>query len=246
MTENAVLPDPDDDETVIVGADESTLIVRRTAVPDDLDESTISVRDTGAALPDDLDASTISVRDSGAGSADDLDESTVSVRDSGTAHSDDAADADDSTVIVAADSVDDSTVIVRESAAEAEPAVADEATVRLDRSGPPAVRSAMTPRPGRRRGELKPAPVPSGFGGVPLVAAGPGAVSTYEARTLAPPSPALVAPAVIPAPDRALDRPVSVRAQSRSIAFWTLGAAAASVVLIGGGVWWALRDLVGF
>lgn len=236
MTENAVLPDPDDDETVIVGADESTLIVRRTAVPDDLDESTVSVRDTDAPPPEDIDESTLSVRGVDAG---------------------DRSDIDDSTVIVSPVAPDDSTVIVREpdsAAAEEAPGVErssrsatiDEATVRLDRSGPPAVRPAMTPRPGRRRGELKPAPVPSGFGGVPLVAAGPGAVSTYEARTLAPPSPALVAPAVIPAPDRALDRRVSVHAESRSIAFWTLGAAAASVVLIGGGVWWALRDLVGF
>ncbi|HWL02134.1 MAG TPA: hypothetical protein VNQ52_07150 [Microbacteriaceae bacterium] len=227
MSENASTPVPDDDdETVIIGADESTVIVSR-------DATVIVPR--GATAPDDV------------GDAEGVDdEDTVSMSTDHGAPADE--DGDDDTVIVM-EEADDRPVAVP---------VDDEATVRVDRTGPDlptvrvdrgassGVRPSMVPQQRRRRGELRPAPVPSGFGGVPFVASGAGAVSSYRARTLVPPSAELAAPSASPTAERMLGGVASVRAQSRRASIWAIAAAAASVVVIAGGMLWAIKDLVGF
>ena len=244
-------PTPDSQETVLVSRaatppdDADTVIVSRPAIESD-DADTVIV--SRPAVESD-DADTVLVA---RGPAEPDDEDTVSVSTDAPADSVDRTtpDDDDDTVIVAGEA----DVVVTGAVA----AIDDEATIRVDRSASDhaaaatgrevssAIRPAMLPQRGRRRGELRPAPVPSGFGGVPLVAPGAGAVSSYRVRALVPPSAELAAPRGGAAPERALGGGVSVRRQSRRIAFWALTASAASVVLIAGGMLWAVKDLVGF
>jgi len=221
------------EETVLVPSDETVRVVREPAEPDDEDTLSMST-DRGASPPSAL----------------------PTTAGDGVDGVDDAEDHDDTVIIGDENAI---------AASAAEPAAAEASvggdaevtirversdsglpTVRVTRSASSAVRPAMVPQPARRRGELRPAPVPSGFGGVPLVASGAGAVSSYRARTLAPPSAALAAPSPASSPDRVLSGVASVRAQSRRVSRWTLTAAAASVVLIAGGMLWAIKDLVGF
>lgn len=235
MSENAIPAAPDDDETVIVDGDNdpTVLVSREETVLVSRDDTVII--DRASSEPDDEDTISMST---------DRQARVELVVD---ALLDPASD-DTDTVIVpvnepAADGLrpvdDDATVRVERS-------VSGTATVRISRVSSNAVRPAMTPRPGRRRGELRPAPVPSGFGGVPLVASGAGAVSSYRARTLTPPSPALAAPNPGTATGRVLPASTSVRAASRRTAIWALAASAASIVVIAGGMFWAVKDLVGF
>ena len=258
--QNAIPPTPeDDDDTVLVGrGDEETVIVSReetVIVPREetvivpREETVIVIR--GAAVPDDEDTISISTQrgsQSSAPSPAPASEAALVSSEVPAAPPDPHADGDDTVIVVeepvvpavgisAAD--DEVTVRVERSDSQLP-------TVRVTRTGSSQVRPAMVPQRGRRRGELRPAPVPSGFGGVPLVASGAGAVSSYRARTLAPPSAALSATSTTAPADRVLTGGASVRARSRRTAAWTLTAAAASVLVIAGGVLWAVKDLVGF
>jgi len=249
MSEHPSGPVPEaDDDTVVVGDDDPTILVSREeeTVPVSREETVMVSREETA--PDPGEETLLIPR---GGPAPD-DEDTVSMStDRGArsrAETDAAADPDVPAALDAAGGDDDDTVIVADDDAtiRVERSEPDLPTVRVTRSAASAVRPAMIPQRSRRRGELRPAPVPSGFGGVPLVASGPGAVSSYRARALVPPSAALAAPDPTAPPDRVLGGAASVRAQSRRVAIWTLAAAAASVVVIAGGMLWAIRDLVGF
>ena len=173
---------------------------------------------------------------------------------------------DDETVIVAKvrlagddEDDDEDTVSVPERRSEPAPVpvIDEEVTVRVERGSSElptvqvsrnisgAARRSMEPQQGRRRGELRPAPVPSGFGGMPFVASGAGVVSSYRARTLVPPSAQLSAPSSSPAPDRMLGSVLSVREQSKLASRWTIAAVALSIVAIVGAMLWVIKDLVG-
>ena len=121
----------------------------------------------------------------------------------------------------------------------------DSQTRRVDLAGSTPIRAFMDPPRRRRRGELRPAPVPSGFGGLPLVGSGAGAVSTYRVRHIALPV-ELAEPGPEPGPRRVVGGVESVARRSRRGALAAIGAAAASAVLLAGGVFWAVKLLVGF
>jgi len=258
--QNAIPPTPEDDddtvlvgrgddETVIVSREETVIVPREETVIVPREETVIVIR--GAAVPDDEDTISISTDRGSQSSA----RSPAPTSDAAPERSDaapvspEAQVDDDDTVIVGEEPVVPAVGI---SAADDEVTVRVERsdsqlpTVRVTRTGSSQVRPAMVPQRGRRRGELRPAPVPSGFGGVPLVASGAGAVSSYRARTLVPPSAALSATSTTAPADRVLTGSASVRARSRRTAAWTLTAAAASALVIAGGVLWAVKDLVGF
>lgn len=222
------------DETVIVPSEETVRVVREPAEPDDEDTLSMST-DRGASLPTALPPALPTTVGDGADHTEDHDD-TVIIGDENAVAGPVAQPA-----AAEASAGGDVEVTIR-----VERSDSGLPTVRVTRSASSAVRPAMVPQRARRRGELRPAPVPSGFGGVPLVASGAGAVSSYRARTLAPPSAALAAPSPASSPDRVLSGVASVRAQSRRVSRWTLTAAAASIVLIAGGMLWAIKDLVGF
>ncbi len=85
----------------------------------------------------------------------------------------------------------------------------------------------------RRRGELRPAPVPSGFGGIPVMASGAGAVTTYRARTVISEAPERSIPLVgSETPAREVNRALpSVTRRSRAAALVSLAAVACSCVV---------------
>lgn len=232
---DAPVDDPDDDATVIVateaqGDDESTVLVVR------VDDSTVmlaGVDDSTLIVAPDDDATVLVSTD---------DEDTVPPPPS-------AIPDDDDTVIVADD--DATRAIARRTAR-----VDDDPTVALARRGsaPPSepspavsalAKSVMEPPRARRRDELRPAPVPSGFGGRPLVAVGVGAVSTYRARPLAPPPVRPVAAGASTAPQRIAGGTVSVARRSRRASVAAIGVFAAACVLLGGGVVWSVANLIG-
>ena len=186
--QNAIPPTPeDDDDTVLVGrGDEETVIVSReetVIVPREetvivpREETVIVIR--GAAVPDDEDTISISTQrgsQSSAPSPAPASEAALVSSEVPAAPPDPHADGDDTVIVVeepvvpavgisAAD--DEVTVRVERSDSQLP-------TVRVTRTGSSQVRPAMVPQRGRRRGELRPAPVPSGFGGVSLVASGAG------------------------------------------------------------------------
>ncbi|MBO9578709.1 MAG: hypothetical protein J7480_08095 [Microbacteriaceae bacterium] len=119
-------------------------------------------------------------------------------------------------------------------------------TQQVRAAGTTPVRPVMTPPRKRRRGELRPAPVPSGFGGMPLVASGAGAVSTYRARALRPPPAYLGVFGGSRAAKRLPAGGVSVARRSRVLAFTALASAAAAALVLAAGVFWAVKDLAGF
>lgn len=160
-----------------------------------------------------------------------------------------SGDEDDTTIVEEAG--DDGTVIVGEAGDDSTVIVArddEDPTVIVGDTAPPPpragiVKPAMDRPPRRRRGELRPAPVPSGYGGIPIAATGAGAVSTYRARPLpAPPAPS----------DPSVSRPVrvvggvpSIERRSRRIAVGALTAFGASFVVAAAGIAWAVRTIVG-
>ena len=245
----------DDDATVIVGDDtgDTTTPVRRAnrARPDHVDEEATVVVPRGVPAPDDDDTASMST-DGVAPDVGPVVEVDVDVDD------------DDATVIVheaplvRAEVDDDKTVIVEAQVPETiavphpEPTVPVErgtsglATVRIDAASSAPVRPVMVPPRKRRRGELRPAPVPSGFGGMPFVGSGAGAVSTYRVRTIEPPPSRIAAASDAHAPNRIVGTSVSVERRSRTLSIATLLTVAASTVLLAGGVVWAVKDLVGF
>jgi len=66
----------------------------------------------------------------------------------------------------------------------------DEATRSLHRFGAPVAKPVMAPARKRRRGELHPAPVPSGYGERAVRVPGVGTVSSYRPRAIPVPPPA--------------------------------------------------------
>ena len=233
-------PMPDEEETV-VGAhpvldEESTVIVEREIGGDaELDESTLSmqpdddptvvVQRVAAVDPDD----TVSVSSEASGLDD---EATVIVDDDATVHAGPAAE---STILLAAAGP---TVAV-DGADSALP------TADLGGAGSSQVRASMAPPRKRRRGELQPAPVPSGFGGMPIVASGAGAVSSYRARTLLAP-PASTALSESSASHRLTGDVPSVERRSRRASFVAIAVVAGATLLLAGAVVWALSALIGF
>lgn len=170
-------------------------------------------------------------------------------------------DDDDDTVIIDAEPVAETAApvpdeVVLDGPSPDEVVLDGEATVRVDRSGSDTAtvrvarrvsslaRPTMAPQSPRERGELRPAPVPSGFGGMPLVASGPGAISSYHARSLVPPV-ELAAVAAPRMPERAFGAAESVREQSRRASVWTAGAVAFSIVAITAATLWLVKDLAG-
>lgn len=102
-------------------------------------------------------------------------------------------------------------------------------TVRV--SSPPVfarTKPAMSPPTKRSRGQLRPAPVPAGYGGRAVRASGAGAISTYRARAM--PAPPASPPARVEAPrvHRITEGAPSVSRQSRRYAGIVLGAFAVS------------------
>ena len=102
-------------------------------------------------------------------------------------------------------------------------------TVRV--SSPPVfarTKPAMSPPTKRSRGQLRPAPVPAGYGGRAVRASGAGAISTYRARAI--PAPPASPPVRVEAPrvHRITEGAPSVSRQSRRYAGIVLGAFAVS------------------
>lgn len=168
-----------------------------------------------------------------------------------------AADADDTVAVrratpAAPDEPDDTVALGSGRQDPTVPVVGAEPTVRLARgeskvptariAGSAPVRTAM--RPGRRRprGALRPAPVPSGFGGVPVVGQGPGAVSTYATRVLTAPPAAPTAS--VADPGRIIAPVPSVSLGSRRATLLTLGAVGVAVLLLAGAFAWSLATLL--
>ncbi len=241
--------DPDE-ETVIVGraaatdadaGEETVLVARKPPLPDE--DDTVSV--SGDPVDDEA---TVVVRH-------EADEQTVIVARDGD---DTVIVRDDESTVVVAKAAQDTTVAVRRRGDEStvasqrdEPTVkverdtSDMPTVQLDGAGSAAVRPVMTAPTKRRRGELRPAPVPSGFGGMPVVASGAGVVTSYRAREITPPPSYLTTPSESHAPERVLGGIPAVERRSRRMSILTIVTLAASTVLLAGGLIWAIKDLVG-
>jgi len=249
-------PPPDEDDTVSMsdegGDDEATVLVR-TETPDD---DTVIVDRAPFRAGEDDDPTVIVAR----GAAADDEDPTVIVPRAAP-----AVDADP-TVIVAErraaapvasddappdpeaedDGAGDSTVQVP----RAEPTVrverggSDLPTRQLGIAGSSPVKPVMAAPRKRRRSELRPAPVPSGFGGMPLVASGPGAVSSYRTRRIAPPPAQPGVPSGSHAPRRELGGVASVSRRSRLASILALGSSAAAFVLLAGALVWAVESLL--
>jgi len=263
-------PEPDDDDTVSVSTrssdDDPTVVVARGGegrVEADLDPTVVVDRDETVVVDRD---DTAPVDDEDTAPADDTVEvdraDTVVVDRDGTAAGG-RERADPDTVIVAEgsappDADPDATNVVprdasgvtvevprRDPTVRVERGASESRTHRVDLAGSTPIKPAMAPPRKRRRGELRPAPVPSGFGGLPLVASGAGAVSSYGIRGIQPP-PARLVRIGPSAPHRVVARTSSVGRRSRRLARAAIIASAGSVLVLAGGVVWALKDLVGF
>ena len=159
---------PDEDETIIVAPAAEPGASER-----DADETVVVTRpDTEA---------TVVGAPSGV-PADDSDESTVVV-----SRSSDLPEEDQSTVVVSARnarSTEDESTVVRPSSTGSNEGGESEKTVVVDR---PRKRALEKETPRRRRGQLRPAPVPVEVLDRAVPAPGPGAIDTYAAREIQEP-----------------------------------------------------------
>lgn len=145
---------------------------------------------------------------------------------------------DNETVVVdrstPAQPVDNETIVVDRSA----PAVEEDGTIVVDRSpAPPRGTRTSAPAPARRgRRRITLPPVEPGFGADPVEAVGPGAVSSYSPRPIAPP-PAVASAVPVGADATRAPAPSMPSVGKRSQAFGLLGVAgftlATAVSLVG-------------
>jgi len=229
--------EPDWDTTVSMStASDET----QTYVPDE-DPTTIVDDDANSGEPD----PTVIVGDGDAA------DPTVIVED---------AEAGDPTVIVEEGAGVDRTVIldeeestrvVRPASGEVADAIATTGSTSLGAPTPvepaestnPPVRHVMSMPVKRRRGPLRPAPVPSGFGGTVVAGRGVGARTSRPIRSMGVPPPP-PAPAIEP-PVRAFGRVPSVAARSHRAAVAAVAALAVVTLAGASGLTWSLINLAG-